>query len=136
MEHDLIKNDIGGQSSSMQIIDKLESGIPVAEFEALAAYLEISVNELLANLRISRSTWHRRKKAGRLDFNMSDKALQLRRLLEYGERVLGSAEKNRLWFKTPSVILENCRPIELIGSFSGMNLINDELLRIEHGVYF
>lgn len=136
MAHDLLKNDIGRQSGTIQIINKLESGIPVAEIETIASYLEISVNELMKHLRISRSTWHRRKKTGKLDFNLSDRALQLLRLLEYGEKVFGSAEKNRLWFKMPSVIFENRWPVELIGSFSGMNLINDELVRIEHGVYF
>ncbi len=69
------------------------------------------------------------------NFNLSDKVLQLSKLLEYGESVFGEKEKVRLWFKMPSIVFENSRPIELIGSLSGMNLINEELIRIEHGVF-
>jgi uncharacterized protein (DUF2384 family) len=43
-------------------------------------------------------------------------------------------EKVRLWFKVPSIVFENRRPVELIGSLSGLNLINEDLIRIEHGV--
>ena len=131
----LLENEISRQSGTVGVINKLEIGIPVNVIEKIASYLDISVNELMIYLRISRSTWHRRKKAGKLDFNLSDKVFQLSKLLEYAEGVFGSIEKVRLWFKLPSIVFENRRPIELVSSLSGMNLINDELIRIEHGVY-
>lgn len=131
----LLEDEISQQSGTVGVINKLEIGIPVNVIEKIASYLDISVNELMIYLRISRSTWHRRKKAGKLDFNLSDKAFQLSKLLEYAEGVFGSMEKVRLWFKVPSIVFENRRPIELVSSLSGINLINDELIRIEHGVY-
>ena len=131
----LLENEISRQSGTVGVINKLEIGIPVNVIEKIASYLDISVNELMIYLRISRSTWHRRKKVGKLDFNLSDKVFQLSKLLEYAEGVFGSIEKVRLWFKLPSIVFENRRPIELVSSLSGMNLINDELIRIEHGVY-
>ena len=131
----LLENDINQQSGTVRVINKLEIGIPVTVIERIASYLDISVNELMIYLRISRSTWHRRKKVGKLDFNLSDKVFQLSKLLEYAESVFGNKDKVRLWFKVPSIVFENRRPVELVGSLSGMNLINDELIRIEHGVY-
>ena len=101
----------------------------------IASYLDISINELMKYLHISLSTWHRRKKAGKLDFNLSDKVFQVSKLLEYAENVFGNSEKVLLWFKMPSIVFENLLPVELIGSLSGINLINDELIRIEHGVF-
>ena len=130
----LLEDDIKQQSGTVRVIDKLELGISVKAIERIATYLDISVNQLMTYLRISRSTWHRRKKVGKLDFNLSDKVLQLSKLLEYAESVFGNMEKVRLWFEEPSIVFENRRPVELIGSLSGLNLINEELIRIEHGV--
>ena len=135
MSLQLLEKEISQQSGTVQVIDKLEIGISVTVIDRIASYLDISVNELMTYLRISRSTWHRRKKAGKLDFNLSDKVLQFSKLIEYAESVFGDKDKVRLWFKMPSVVFENRRPVELVGSLSGMNLINDELIRIEHGVY-
>ena len=131
----LLETNIGRQSETVQVIKSLELGIPATAIEEIASYLDISINELMQYLHISLSTWHRRKKAGKLDFNLSDKVFQVLKLLEYAENVFGNSDKTRLWFKMPSIVFENLLPVELIGSLSGINLINDELIRIEHGVF-
>jgi putative toxin-antitoxin system antitoxin component (TIGR02293 family) len=135
MALNLLEKKISRQAETVRVLDELESGISFEVMDRIAAYLDIPVNELMINLKISRSTWHRRKKAGRLDFQLSDKVLQLSKLLEHAENIFGNKDKVRLWFKVPSVVFENHKPIEFIGSLSGMNLISDELVRIEHGVY-
>ena len=135
MSLNLLAKEISQQSETVRVINKLEVGIPVTAVEKIASYLDVSINELMIYLRISRSTWHRRKKVGKLDFNLSDKVFQFSKVLEYAENVFGNKDKVRLWFKVPSIVFENRRPVELVGSLSGMNLINDELIRIEHGVY-
>ena len=135
MALEILKNDIGRKSGTVQILNKFEIGIPADTVEDIALYLDISVNDLMNYLRISRSTWHRRKKAGKLDFNLSDKVFLVAKLIEYAESVFGNKEKVRLWFKMPSVVFENRLPLELLGSLSGINMINDELTRIEHGVF-
>jgi putative toxin-antitoxin system antitoxin component (TIGR02293 family) len=123
------------QIGTVRELNVLENGISVILVDRIAEYLDISVNQLVNYLRISRSTWHRRKKVGKLDFNLSDRVLQLLKILEYAETVFGNMEKVRLWFNVPSVVFENRRPVDLIGSLSGLYLINDELLRIEHGIF-
>ncbi|MEA1910235.1 MAG: antitoxin Xre/MbcA/ParS toxin-binding domain-containing protein [Spirochaetota bacterium] len=131
----LLETDLGQQSETVQVIKSLELGISAAAIEEIASYLDITINELMEYLHISLSTWNRRKKAGKLDFNLSDKVFQVSKLLEYAENVFGNSEKVSFWFKRPSIVFENLQPVELIGSLSGINLIKDELIRIEHGVY-
>lgn len=135
MDLQILKNDIGQKSGSVQLLNSFEIGIPATTVEEIASFFIIPVNELMNYLRISRSTWHRRKKAGKLDFNMSDKVFQVAKLIEYAEKVFGNTDKVRFWFTMPSVVFENRLPIELIGSLSGINLINEELMRIEYGVF-
>ncbi|MDA3939338.1 MAG: DUF2384 domain-containing protein [Spirochaetia bacterium] len=135
MNLQLLETNIGRQTETVQVIKSLELGIPTTAIEEIASYLDIPINKLMEHLHISLSTWHRRKKAGKLDFDLSDKILQISKLLEYAENVFGNSEKVRLWFKMSSIVFENRLPVELIGSLSGINLISDELIRIEHGVF-
>lgn len=131
----LLEREVSKRTGSVRVLKKLEDGISVSTIKNIAKYLDISVNELMAYLRISASTWHRRQKLGKLDFNLSDKVLQVSQLLEYSESVFGNSEKVRSWFRMPSIVFENKRPIELLGSLSGINLVNEELIRIENGIF-
>ncbi len=131
----LLEREVSKRTGSVRVLKKLEDGISVSTIKNIAKYLDISVNELMVYLRISASTWHRRQKLGKLDFNLSDKVLQVSQLLEYSESVFGNSEKVRSWFRMPSIVFENKRPIELLGSLSGINLVNEELIRIENGIF-
>ncbi len=131
----LLEREVSKRTGSVRVLKKLEDGISVTTIKNIAKYLDISVNELMVYLRISASTWHRRQKLGKLDFNLSDKVLQVSQLLEYSETVFGNREKVRSWFRMPSIVFENKRPIELLGSLSGINLVNEELIRIENGIF-
>ncbi|MCD4693667.1 MAG: DUF2384 domain-containing protein [Calditrichales bacterium] len=131
----LLEREVSKRTGSVRVLKKLEDGISVTTIKNIAKYLDISVNELMVYLRISASTWHRRQKLGKLDFNLSDKVLQVSQLLEYSETVFGNREKVRSWFRMPSIVFENKRPIELLGRLSGINLVNEELIRIENGIF-
>ena len=135
MNLQLLETKSGRQFETVQVVKSLEQGIPTSAINEIALYLDIPINGLIKYLHISNSTWHRRKNEGKLDFNLSDKVLQVSKLLEHAENVFGNSKKVRSWFKTPSIVFEQLLPVELIGSLSGIILINDELTRIEHGVF-
>ena len=135
MNLQLLETKSSQQFETVQVVKSLEQGIPTSAINEIALYLDIPINGLIKYLHISNSTWHRRKNEGKLDFNLSDKVLQVSKLLEHAENIFGNSEKVRSWFKTPSIVFEQLLPVELIGSLSGIILINDELIRIEHGVF-
>ncbi len=135
MTLNLLQHDFQRDSGTIRVLKSLDRGLKTEAIEKIASYLGISVNEFIGYLRISRSTWQRRKKTGMLDYDLSDRVLQLSTLLDQAENVFGDEIKVRQWFLLPSIVFEGKRPVELIGSLSGMNLIGDELMRIEQGVY-
>jgi len=64
-----------------------------------------------------------------------DVSLRLaKNLLEKGAEVFGNEPKFDLWLNTENLALGNIKPKSLFDSTFGINLLIDELTRIEHGV--
>ena len=51
-----------------------------------------------------------------------------------GEEVFGSRENFSTWLQTENLALGNIIPRDLLKNSFGINLLMDELVRIEHGV--
>ena len=64
----------------------------------------------------------------------SEKILEIAFLYQRGVEVFGHSENFHTWLNTKSVALGGVPPQELMDTTFGINLLNDELTRIEHGV--
>lgn len=49
--------------------------------------------------------------------------------------VFGGEEKALRWMEYPSVALGNIAPLELLNTSAGVQMLLDELGRIEHGIF-
>ena len=65
----------------------------------------------------------------------ADRLLTVEQVLERGMEVFEDAEDLADWLKEKHALLQNQRPIDLLGSTAGIGLVMMELGRIEHGVY-
>jgi putative toxin-antitoxin system antitoxin component (TIGR02293 family) len=70
-----------------------------------------------------------------MDLGVSERLIDLARLFHRGMEVFDEKEKFLLWLNRPNKSLDNQLPIELIETNMGMDLVMDELLKIEHGVF-
>src|SRR3989454_3201064 len=85
------------------LIRQIQKGLRFIELETLQHSLDMPFEQLAAKLCISRSTLHRRKAAGRLSPDESDKVMRLSRLVDHAAKVFGDVEKARAWLKFPQV---------------------------------
>ena len=76
-------------------------GLAFGEFEALRKQLDLSLDELMARLGLSRATVAQRKAAGRLTNDESGKVVCFARLLGHAVHLFGDLEEARQWLKTP-----------------------------------
>jgi putative toxin-antitoxin system antitoxin component (TIGR02293 family) len=53
---------------------------------------------------------------------------------QLGSDIFGTNEKFAEWLDARNVALNHRKPIELLNSSFGINLVRDALVRIEHGV--
>ncbi len=49
--------------------------------------------------------------------------------------VFGSAEKAELWLGRSNAVFDDRKPVDLLSTESGGYLVQDELIRIDHGMF-
>lgn len=69
----------------------------------------------------------------KLDASLSEKLLKLFSLFKKGIAVFGSASAFHQWLNTSAYGLGNQIPFNLMDTFTGISLIEEELIRIEFG---
>lgn len=119
----------------LSLINTTRKGISFSNFSELVQSSPFSVVEWAQFLNISTRTIQRyRKNNESFDPLHSEKIIQIVLLCRYGVEVFGTNDKFNLWLETQNVGLGQIKPKELLDTAFGINLIRDELTRIEHGI--
>ena len=118
-----------------ELVRQIQKGLPFSQLQALRKQLDLPLDEFASNLSISRATLHRRKNAGRLSPDESDKLIRFSRLLEHAANVFGSLEKGRAWLKFPQYGLGGAVPLDYAKTEIGAREVDNLLGRIDYGVY-
>src|SRR5438309_3741659 len=129
------KTHVAKAKHPTELIRKIQKGLRFSELETLQNTLDLPFEQLAAKLAISRSTLQRRKAAGRLSPDESDKVMRLQRLLEHATKVFGDVEKARAWLKHPQYGLGGAVPLDYAETEIGAREVDDLLGRIDYGVY-
>jgi len=129
------KTHIAKAKHPTELIRKIQKGLRFSELETLQSTIDLPFEQLAANLSISRSTLQRRKAAGRLSPDESDKVIRFSRLLEHAARVFGDIEKGRAWLKYPQYGLGGAVPLDYARTEIGAREVDNLLGRIDYGVY-
>ena len=70
-----------------------------------------------------------------LTSEQSSKAWNFSELMTQARAVFGSTDEAVRWLAQPALALESQRPIDLLASSAGYDLVKDLLTRLEYGVY-
>jgi putative toxin-antitoxin system antitoxin component (TIGR02293 family) len=122
--------------SSQHIINELKSD--KKSNEILESFMKISEmpNKVLAEqvFEISPKTLHSyRNSIKDLPVRIYEHILKLEGLYKKGVEIFESSEHFNIWLKSESYGLGNVKPIKLINSITGIDLVYEELVRIEYG---
>ena len=121
--------------SAQNLIQQSRQGLPIFRIEIYMNKYGLTLKEIATILNLSERTLQRYESTDLLSKEASDRALHLQRLYERGEEVFGSLEKFKGWMKSPILVLNNDKPISFLDTIFGFELIEQELGRIEHGVF-
>ena len=122
-------------SSQQDLITAVKRGLRIAAVDAIIAELDAPPAKVLPTLRIPRRTMERRKAAGRLLPQESERVYRLAKVLAAAESILGTREKARHWLNTPNRSLRNVSPLSLLDTEVGVDEVTNLLGRIEFGVF-
>jgi putative toxin-antitoxin system antitoxin component (TIGR02293 family) len=119
----------------MDLARLVEEGLPPRSLEALAEHAALDMDEVW-RLVLPRRTWlYRRARRQRLTPIESDRASRLARVAALTARTFGKADLAYAWLHRPCRALGGKVPLTLLGTDAGSRLVEDELTRIEDGVY-
>jgi putative toxin-antitoxin system antitoxin component (TIGR02293 family) len=117
------------------LIERVRSGLPYSGIEAIQTRFGIAQNELLKILHLPYRTLARRKEAGRLSADESDRLVRLGRICGQAEEVLGNPARAGRWLREPNPALGDTPPLRWLDTDLGAREVELLLSRIAHGVY-
>jgi putative toxin-antitoxin system antitoxin component (TIGR02293 family) len=129
-------NDAGNPLSEQEWITKIRSGLPCSTVSTLARRIDVPQKDVAAWLHTTTRTIQRTIEANTpLGPDLSDRVAQLIRVYCRCRDVFKDDKKVSVWLKSPNYALGNVSPVSLLDTIPGMEIVLDELGRIEHGVF-
>jgi putative toxin-antitoxin system antitoxin component (TIGR02293 family) len=117
--------------------DLLLSGLPSASLFHLGEQIGLEAQKLVEALGMSLRTLQRRRgdKDKALSPEQSGRTWRLAEVLGRATEIFGTREEALEWLQRPAMALDQRRPIDLLGTPAGAELVEDHLTRLEYGVY-
>jgi putative toxin-antitoxin system antitoxin component (TIGR02293 family) len=110
------------------------NGVPAARFFETADLTGYKREQLAEVFDTSLKTFQRyEREQKKLNPQDSEKVLKIIHLFQVGESVFGSADSFRRWMDKPAYGLGNQIPFVLLHTSGGIDLVLDEVMRIEYG---
>jgi putative toxin-antitoxin system antitoxin component (TIGR02293 family) len=106
------------------------------QFTKIADLIPLDMQEWSDNLHISERTMQRYKKEKKSFAPIyTERILEITQLYHLGSEILGNKELFNQWMNSSNLAIGGEKPKDLLNSISGINLLKDELGRIQHGVF-
>ena len=114
-------------------------GLPASALNHLVGQLLFigKTESLEKAVGMSLRTWQRRKDSPSkpLSQEQSGRTWKFAEILAKATDVFGSQAEAEQWLERPAIGLDQRRPIDLLGTPAGVELVEDHLERLEYGVY-
>lgn len=135
----------GSRVLSRKVVSGLDAhelilrGLPASALDHLVGRLRIlhKADSLEKAVGMSVRTYQRRKEAPSkpLSQEQSGRAWKFAEILAKASDVFGSQNEAEEWLERAAIGLDGRRPIDLLSTPAGIELVEDYLVRLEYGVY-
>lgn len=121
-------------NSKMELVEVAQDGVVAHAIPKLAELLQIPVKKAVELFNMSDRTLRKYIKGNALlNTDASEKVLKMFSLFLYGCEIFGGSVNFVKWINRPSFGLRGKVPINLLSSSDGIDLVYDELTRLEFG---
>jgi putative toxin-antitoxin system antitoxin component (TIGR02293 family) len=111
-------------------------GIRKGSIDELSRFIGVSRKVMAEDiLDISIKTLERKTAKQKLDRRISSHALEIAKIMHHAYQVFEDDEKIKIWMNTANKALNGMKPVQLMGTLTGLVMINEVLGRIEEGIY-
>lgn len=121
-------------TTQLDFVRLSREGISMQTLNTMLTMLSVSMKELANMLPVSERQLNRYPATHKLRKDLSSHLLQLVTLFQRGYDVFGKEKFDR-WIRTEVQSLSNQRPIDLLDTPIGIQMVEDLIGQIEYGIY-
>ncbi|MBK7937739.1 MAG: DUF2384 domain-containing protein [Lewinellaceae bacterium] len=119
-----------------ELIKTSRQGLSYEDFINVVGFSGFTIKEWAGYIQLNERTLQRYKIENRLFEQIySERILGIARLLLKGAAIFGSMESFGKWLNAENVALGQIPPKQFLDSTFGISILEDELTRIEHGIF-
>ena len=118
----------------LDLVELGGKGVSKGVVSRLAHHLCIGTGEMASLLSVNQRTIQRYGPGKIFGRTISERVLRITMVAARGEEVLENREGFCMWLKEPNKALADKTPLSLLASDFGIDMVLDELGRIEHGI--
>ena len=136
-----MENYLGIQGSEIDVnsnlgyVNLVEEGLEANAIESFIKASELNQKQVSKLIHLSERTIQRSSPNKKLDCLTSERLVSLSRIYFLGSRIFGGKQKFVKWIKRPNRGMQGKEPIKLMETNLGLEMVRDELQRIESGVF-
>ncbi len=120
---------------SVELLKLSRKGVEFSLFQSVVKQGLFTLKDWSKFLHITERTIQRYKKEKKnFEPIQSERIIEIAKLQSKGISVFGSAQSFNQWLNSKIVALGGLKPIEYLDSSFGVDILMDELGRIEHGI--
>lgn len=116
----------------MEFIDRIRAGVTKTDWKQLISSIGATEKEFENIIPTSISSM---QKKAVYDKETSERIYELAGLFGLGYSVFDSEQDFKTWLNTPTRTLGGKKPFDLLDSSFGFQLVENEIIRIQHNVY-
>lgn len=122
-------------ADSSLLINRSRNGISMHKISQIMDRYQLTLKDTANILNVSERTLQRYNGNDILTKDITERALRLQRLYERGAEVFGTLDNFISWMKSQVLIFKNEKPISFLDTIFGFELLEQEIGRIEHGIF-
>ena len=115
-------------------VEAVREGLPVDSVDKLADQLQLTSASLQRYLKLSKQTYARRRRKGRLSADESDRVVRYADLFRSVVELFGDADAAAQWLCTPAPALNGETPMDHATTEFGARDVTRLIGRLEHGI--
>ena len=113
----------------------IREGVPKKAFDNLLNVTGLTAIEMAGLLHTSERNLRRYAAHEKLNSEQSERIIELAKVYTRGEDVFGSREAFQNWMNNPVMAFQNQKPKSYLDTSLGIEMLMEELGRIEHGIF-
>lgn len=115
-------------------VKMIRDGLSPLVINSLSKRLDISTEGTLKCVNLSKQTYARRQKTGKLTAEESDRIWRVADLVARANELLGDEDAAAEWLRTPAPALDGETPLERASTEIGARDVEHLIGRLEHGI--